>query len=111
VGVNNFQQLCIPFCHVVVISLIEYMMVNQGYYQFISLGTEGWERHLGHTIAVVSMVYHSVLLKLKTSSNRVEVNESDSKHYNDVIKCLYSVSGPERWMLDQLLTGLHIALA
>ncbi|KAG2114900.1 hypothetical protein BD769DRAFT_1391401 [Suillus cothurnatus] len=111
VGVNNFQQLCIPFGHVVVISLIKYMMVNQGYYQFISLGTEGWERRLGHTIAVVSTVYHSVLLKLKTSSNRVEVNELDSKYYDDVIKCLYSVSGPERWMLDQLLTGLHIALA
>ncbi|KAG1719055.1 hypothetical protein EDD22DRAFT_855118 [Suillus occidentalis] len=117
VGNNNFQEFLIPFGHVAVISLIEYMMMKQGYYRYISLGTDGWEKRLEHTLAVITTVYRSAMIKLKADPGwpgEVAIlsheEQSDSEYYDEVIKRLSSLPAHERAMLNQLMAGLCRAL-
>lgn len=109
VGNNNFQEFLIPFGHVAVISLIEYMMMKQGYYRYISFGKDGWEKRLEHTLAVISTVYRSALIKLRADPGwpgEVAIlsheEQSDSEYYDEVIKRLSSLPAHERAMLNQL---------
>lgn len=114
VGDGNTQQFRVPYAHISVLSLLDYMMEHQGYREFISLGRDGWETRLRHAIALISTVYHSALLKLKAGPGWESANVAfqEKQHYDEAVKRLFSASEPEASTItvDQLLHGLCRAL-
>ncbi|KAG1842358.1 hypothetical protein F4604DRAFT_1938908 [Suillus subluteus] len=107
---GNLRPCRVPFGHISVISLIEYLLTTEKYSRYVSLSTPGWETRLWHIIAAVTTVYHSALLKFKVGPESREVDEQE-KVYNAAIERLASVTGLERFMLNELLLGISRLLA
>jgi hypothetical protein len=39
---GQLQSICIPFRNAAIIGIAEYILINQGYYHFISLNAPDW---------------------------------------------------------------------
>ncbi|KAG1820944.1 uncharacterized protein BJ212DRAFT_1297420 [Suillus subaureus] len=110
---NNLQQIHIPFGHILISSLIEHMLRNKNYSQYISLGTASWEMCLKHTITAISAAYHTALLKFKASPSWVKASLSNEqeKYYYIFIQHFSLLPNLERFILNQMLASMCHALA
>jgi hypothetical protein len=112
-GDGNTQNLRVLHGHIAAITLLNYMVMHQGYLESLSLGKAGWENRLSHAMALIKTVYHSALLKLKAGPGwkNAGLSLQEKEHYDEAIERLSSVSGLGALLLYQFFHGLRRALA
>ncbi|KAG0708108.1 UvrD-like helicase C-terminal domain-containing protein [Suillus ampliporus] len=100
---GQVQSVCVPFGNPVIIGIVEYILVDQGYRQFISLKEPDWEVRLMNTFALSRAICNWVF-EASLPEIVVEVSHPNLQSFTIAI---YEVGGlfgalPNLWMGDKL---------